>query len=379
MVQRSLADAEARAAAEEGAAAAAEEAAAAAHSAAWAHHANGQQALSVSSSADMSQSGFSAAGEQHQYGAYGSDYQAYATEAQGYAGEQHVQALGGNLAGLSLSTAAVQQQQQLEQQQQYQQQQHFGPAGGHASMGQLLQGPGTQPSSSTGYTQQVQQQQQFHTAQQQPTHQQYQHSYQQQQPAVQASSMGATAPVEGPRDVLGRPVAGTPVSATGSSAAAPASAQLLQSQAPQTQQQPAPMSTPAGPSAPQLLQPAPQQQAAATVSASPQGAAVGAAAMAAAAAVAAGDAGSQARHLTVLVHRLQSRPAEDVLAELAACASVLCSQAWQDNFSKVCVCVPMFLPFCMLPALSRAFNVCCKHPDTHYANRVSCANARRAL
>lgn len=338
MVQRSLADAEARAAAEEGAAAAAEEAAAAAHSAAWAHHANGQQALSVSSSADMSQSGFSAAGEQHQYGAYGGDYQTYAAEAQGYAGEQHVQALAGNLAGLSLSTAAVQQQQQLEQQQQYQQQQHFGPAGGHASMGQLLQGPGTQPSSSTGYTQQVQQQQ-FHTAQQQPAHQQYQHSYQQQQPAAQASSMGGTAPVEGPRDVLGRPVAGTPVSATGSLAAAPDSAQLLQSQAPQTQQQPAPMSTPAGLSAPQLPQLTSQQQAPATVPASPQGAAVGAAAMAAAAAVAAGDAGSQARHLTVLVHRLQSRPAEDVLAELAACASVLCSQAWQDNFSKVCVCV----------------------------------------
>lgn len=60
-----------------------------------------------------------------------------------------------------------------------------------------------------------------------------------------------------------------------------------------------------------------------------------AAAEAAAAAAAAGDAGSQARHLTVLVHRLQSRPSEDVLAELAACAETLSQQAWQANFSKV--------------------------------------------
>ncbi|WIA41106.1 hypothetical protein OEZ86_004736 [Tetradesmus obliquus] len=45
--------------------------------------------------------------------------------------------------------------------------------------------------------------------------------------------------------------------------------------------------------------------------------------------------GSQARHLTVLVHRLQSRPGEDVLAELAACAGTMCKQAWVDNFSKV--------------------------------------------
>lgn len=64
--------------------------------------------------------------------------------------------------------------------------------------------------------------------------------------------------------------------------------------------------------------------------------AVGAAAAAAAAAAATGDASSQARHLTVLVHRLQSRPGEDVLAELAACASTLCKQAWVENFSKVC-------------------------------------------
>jgi hypothetical protein len=60
-----------------------------------------------------------------------------------------------------------------------------------------------------------------------------------------------------------------------------------------------------------------------------------AAATAAAAAAAAGDAGSQARHLTVLVHRLQSKPGEDVLAELAACAGTICRQAWVDNFSKV--------------------------------------------
>lgn len=63
--------------------------------------------------------------------------------------------------------------------------------------------------------------------------------------------------------------------------------------------------------------------------------AIGAAAAAAAAAAASGDAGSQARHLTVLVHRLQSRPGEDVLAELAACAGTMCKQAWVDNFSKV--------------------------------------------
>lgn len=67
--------------------------------------------------------------------------------------------------------------------------------------------------------------------------------------------------------------------------------------------------------------------------------AVSSAAAAAAAAAATGDAGSQARHLTVLVHRLQSRPGEDVLAELAACAGTMCQQAWQDNFSKVgCTC-----------------------------------------
>eukprot|EP00878_Enallax_costatus_P013398 GHUV01014010.1.p1 GENE.GHUV01014010.1~~GHUV01014010.1.p1 ORF type:complete len:768 (+),score=287.98 GHUV01014010.1:178-2304(+) len=62
---------------------------------------------------------------------------------------------------------------------------------------------------------------------------------------------------------------------------------------------------------------------------------VSSAAAEAAAAAAAGDAGSQARHLTVLVHRLQSRPSEDVLAELAACAGTLSQQAWQANFSKV--------------------------------------------
>lgn len=61
------------------------------------------------------------------------------------------------------------------------------------------------------------------------------------------------------------------------------------------------------------------------------------AATAAADAAAAGDANSQARHLTVLVHRLQSRPAEDVLSELAACAGKICQQAWQENFSKVSV------------------------------------------
>ncbi|KAF8062702.1 clasp1b [Scenedesmus sp. PABB004] len=67
----------------------------------------------------------------------------------------------------------------------------------------------------------------------------------------------------------------------------------------------------------------------------PEGGAISAAAASAAAAAAAGDAGSQARHLTVLVHRLQSRPGEDVLAELAACAGTVCKQAWEENFQKV--------------------------------------------
>jgi len=44
---------------------------------------------------------------------------------------------------------------------------------------------------------------------------------------------------------------------------------------------------------------------------------------------------AQARHLTTLVHRLQSRPGEDVLAELAACASGMGQEAWDACFSKV--------------------------------------------
>ncbi|KIY94798.1 hypothetical protein MNEG_13164, partial [Monoraphidium neglectum] len=47
------------------------------------------------------------------------------------------------------------------------------------------------------------------------------------------------------------------------------------------------------------------------------------------------DAAGQARHLTVLVHRLQSRAGEDVLAELAACAEGAGQEAWDANFSKV--------------------------------------------
>jgi hypothetical protein len=37
----------------------------------------------------------------------------------------------------------------------------------------------------------------------------------------------------------------------------------------------------------------------------------------------------------VLVHRLQSRAGEDVLAELAACAEGAGQEAWDANFSKV--------------------------------------------
>jgi hypothetical protein len=44
---------------------------------------------------------------------------------------------------------------------------------------------------------------------------------------------------------------------------------------------------------------------------------------------------AQARHLTVLVARLQTRPGEDVLWELAACAAGLGQEAWDGGFSKV--------------------------------------------
>ncbi|KAI8476813.1 MAG: clasp N terminal-domain-containing protein [Monoraphidium minutum] len=47
------------------------------------------------------------------------------------------------------------------------------------------------------------------------------------------------------------------------------------------------------------------------------------------------DPAGQARHLTVLVHRLQSRAGEDVLGELAACAESAGQEAWDANFSKV--------------------------------------------
>jgi hypothetical protein len=47
------------------------------------------------------------------------------------------------------------------------------------------------------------------------------------------------------------------------------------------------------------------------------------------------DPAAQARHLTLLVHRLSSRPATGVLEELVACAQVLGAQAWQANFAKV--------------------------------------------
>ena len=43
----------------------------------------------------------------------------------------------------------------------------------------------------------------------------------------------------------------------------------------------------------------------------------------------------QARHLTVLVHRLTNKPSEEVLAELSACAKSICKEAWDPNFSKV--------------------------------------------
>jgi hypothetical protein len=291
----------------------------------------------------MSQGGLSAAAEQQQYGVYAGEHQAYMQQssADGNVGQQ-AQALAGSMAGLSLSSAAVQQHQLCQQQ--LVQQQYIPVSSAsidQGGTGQVLQGSGTQPgtASMTGYAPQVQlsqQQAQLQTAQQQqqPMQQMYQHGYQQ-QPA-QANSLG-TAAMEGPRDVLGRPVQAGPVASAGNAvpAAEPPAAPVAQPHA--LSQQLAATSTAAAVHVPQLQQPLAQlqQQQAAVATPSPQGAAAGAAAVAAAAAVACGDAGSQARHLTVLVHRLQSRPAEDVLAELAACASVLCSQAWQDNFSKV--------------------------------------------
>lgn len=324
MVQRSLADTEARAAAEEGAAAAAEQAAAATaaeHAAAWAQQTNGQ-AFSVSSSADMSQSGFVAAAEQHHYAAYGGEQQAYLqqghTDMQSYGG-QHVQGLAGHMAGMSLNVAAAQQQQQLEQQQQQllalqQQQQQYRPTSAGTS--------GQMP-----HIQLPQQQQQGQTHQPLMANQHIS-----QMPHLQQVGATSGPAIEPPRDVLGRPV---PLSPAGHTAMPivhqPGVGALQQGMATGTIGSP--------------LQPLQQQQPPVLAglgspqAAPPPCAQAGAAALAAAAAVAAGDAGSQARHLTVLVHRLQSRPAEDVLAELAACASVLCRQAWEDNFSKVRMCM----------------------------------------
>jgi chemotaxis protein histidine kinase CheA len=326
VVQRSLADAEARAAAEEDAAAAAEAAACAA-AAPWSHHAN-EHAFSVSSSADMSQGGFSAAGEQQQYAAYSCEQQACGqqggmeSEDLAQLNAQQIQALAGNMVGLALNGATTYQeqpqivQQQLEQQQ-YIQQQHRPQqqlptnSSQNGVMNALLQ-PATAAA-------QMQQPQMHSQEQQQPAQQQYQATYQQPAPVL-TSSTAAT--VEGPRDVLGRPVGNTP-------GGIPA--------APSTQPQMQPQQAVGAGLVTGVVQQPQQQQPPAVVAASPQTAAAcaGAAAVAAAAAAAAGDASSQARHLTVLVHRLQSRPAVDVLAELAACASVLCKQAWQDNFSKV--------------------------------------------
>jgi len=327
VVQRSLADAEARAAAEEGAAAAAEQAAAATaaeHAAAWAHQANGQ-AFSVSSSADMSQSGFAAAAEQHHYAAYGGEQQAYVqqghTDMQSYGG-QHVQGLAGQMAGMSLNVAAAQQQLEQQQQQQLlalqQQQQQYRPTSagisGQMQHIQLQQQPGQ-----THQLLLANQQQLVPTSNQHIS----------QMPHLQQGGAASGPAIEPPRDVLGRPVPLSPAGHTIMPAVHQPGVGALQQglttgtigsplQPLQQQQQP----VLAGLGSPQAAPP-PCAQA-------------GAAALAAAAAVAAGDAGSQARHLTVLVHRLQSRPAEDVLAELAACASVLCRQAWEDNFSKVC-------------------------------------------
>ncbi|GBF89721.1 hypothetical protein Rsub_02891 [Raphidocelis subcapitata] len=47
------------------------------------------------------------------------------------------------------------------------------------------------------------------------------------------------------------------------------------------------------------------------------------------------DPAAQSRHLSLLVARLQSRPGEDVLAELAACAEAMGQEAWDASFSKV--------------------------------------------
>lgn len=327
MVQRNLADAEARAAAEEDAAAAAEAAANAA-AAPWSHHANGQ-AFSVSSSADMSQGGFSAAGEQqqqHTYAAYTSEQQVCMQQS-GLDSEdlvaQQVQALEGNMVTLTLNGATMQHEQpQIQQQLRPQPQQQQAPFSS-SQTGVMHALPQPAPAAA-----QMQQSQMHSEEQQQAAQQQYQASYQQQAPVLISS---AAKSAEGPRDVLGRPVVNTP----GGLPAVPSVQPQLQPQ----QAAPFGMGAPA-PSAGLLtnLVQQPQQQPPSVVAASPQTAAAcaGAAAVAAAAAAAAGDASSQARHLTVLVHRLQSRPAVDVLAELAACASVLCKQAWQDNFSKVC-------------------------------------------
>jgi hypothetical protein len=47
------------------------------------------------------------------------------------------------------------------------------------------------------------------------------------------------------------------------------------------------------------------------------------------------DPAAQSHHLSLLVARLQTRPGEDVLAELAACAGGMGQEAWDASFSKV--------------------------------------------
>lgn len=342
-VQRSLANAEAKAAAAEAAAAAAEQAAS------WAHHTSGQ-AFSVTSSADLSQNGF-AATEQHVYGAENSDYHLHVQPAVPNAELMAAQQASTLAVDMSVSESIMQQQQQLP----------YIPA--PADMQQQCRGqvvstqdhPGPQAylTTSNRHPQQVQlQQQQMHSQ-----HQQMQYSNQQQhlsQDSMHAAQhMVSTQPAPGmlaaPRDLLGRPV---PAAAASPGACAGVATAALSTSQSQLQGQPAHNLSGAALMAGTNVQPqVPQSQnGQATTSADDSSAPAGsscasAAAMAAASAAAAGDASSQARHLTVLVHRLQSRPAEDVLAELAACTGVLSSQAWEANFSKVCALDQAHLQF----------------------------------
>lgn len=308
-MQRSLTLAEAHAVAEEqeeaaAAAAAAARGARAEHVAAWAHVGHwgtGAGTLSTASSVELPSSAAAAAS-------------ADATAAAGYApdaGAAVVDVLTGVVAGLGLN------------------------GGGHTDYVQHVRG--VQPPSqdapwelggSTAATaaaaqpdffdhQHQQQQQLLQVQSRQQQDFTPHHHYQQQYPpsahvgTAGSPSLNNTPAAGAARDVLGRIVPAAASPATAALAASPAERACAAAGAPANA---APVAGAATPPSPLAL---------------------GSAAAAAAAAAAQGDAAAQARHLTLLVHRLQSRAAEEPLAELAACAGTLCSTAWAGNFSKV--------------------------------------------